>query len=95
MIKATGWILLILLCFLLKSPIAAAQSIFVGPDGKFEEKTLKVPYAFYNEAFGAAAAYAWGKVGYPQKQSAIMATAMVGTLGKGTAYAAPSPQFRT
>jgi hypothetical protein len=81
MIKPTGWIILLLLCFLLNPHISAAQSIFVGPDGKFEEKTLSVPYAFYNEAFGAAAAYAYGKVGYPQKQSAILGTAMVGSKG--------------
>ena len=81
MIKPTGWIILLLLCFLLNPHISAAQSIFVGPDGKFEEKTLSVPYAFYNEAFGAAAAYAYGKVGYPQKQSAILGTAMIGSKG--------------
>ena len=57
------------------------QDIYVSPDGHFEEKTLSIPYAFYNEAFGFAAAYAHGKVGYPQKQSAILGTVMAGTKG--------------
>ena len=41
-------------------PLSGAQSIFTGPDGNFKEQTLGVPYAFYNEAFGAAAAYTYG-----------------------------------
>jgi len=40
-----------------------------------------VPFAFYNEHFGLALAYAYGKVGSPQKQAAIMATAIVGSKG--------------
>jgi len=81
MINRVSWIMLVLLASLLIVPLSVAQSVFTGLDGKFEEQTLSVPYAFYNEAFGAAAAYAYGKIGYPQKQSAILATAMVGSKG--------------
>ena len=77
----TSLIMLLILSSLFMTRLSEAQNIFVGPDGKFEEQTLSVPYAFYNEAFGAAAAYAYGKIGYPQKQSAILATAMVGSKG--------------
>lgn len=40
-----------------------------------------MPYAFYNENFGFAGAYAYAVSGWPQKQSAIIATAMAGTKG--------------
>jgi hypothetical protein len=59
--------------------LAYGQSIIVGPDGKFEKKVLSVPYAFYNDSFGLAGAYAYAVTGWPQKQSALIATAMVGT----------------
>lgn len=81
MINLIRWIMLLLSVSIFFVPLSIAQSIFTGPDGKFEEQTLSVPYAFYNEAFGAAAAYAYGKIGYPQKQSAILTTAMVGSKG--------------
>ena len=81
MIKRGGWIILLLIYFLLTPRLSVGQDIFVGPDGKFEEQTLSVPYAFYNESFGAAVAYAYGKVGYPQKQSAILGTIMAGSKG--------------
>jgi hypothetical protein len=58
-----------------------AQSVRVGPDGKFSPQTLKLPYAFYNENFGFAGGFVYGKVGSLQKQTTILTTAMVGTKG--------------
>ena len=29
--------------------LAYAQSITMGPDGKFKKQVISVPYAFYNE----------------------------------------------
>ena len=81
MVKRSGWIILLLLGLGIAPRPSVGQDIFVGPDGKFEEQTLSVPYAFYNEAFGFAVAYAHGKVGYPQKQSAILGTVMAGSKG--------------
>ncbi|MGB5748250.1 MAG: hypothetical protein WBM69_14800 [Desulfobacterales bacterium] len=81
MIKRTCWIIIVLLILMSAPRLCVGQDIFVGPEGKFEEQTLSVPYAFYNEAFGFAVAYAHGKVGYPQKQSAILGTVMAGTKG--------------
>ena len=60
---------------------AYSQSIMVGPDRKFKKKVLSVPYAFYNSSFGFAAAYAYAVTGWPQKQSALITSAMVGTTG--------------
>jgi hypothetical protein len=62
------------------------QSITVGPDGKFEKQVISVPYAFYNESFGVAGAYAYAVTGWPQKQSALIATAMVGTQGSAMGF---------
>ena len=60
---------------------ATAQSIYVDRQGPSGEQVLSLPYAFYNESFGAAAGYVYGAVATPQPQSAIIATAMVGTKG--------------
>ena len=60
---------------------AFAQGVRVGPDGQFSPQTLSLPYAFYNEKFGFAAGYVYGKVGSPQKQATMLTTAIVGTNG--------------
>ena len=66
--------------------IAFGQGVAVGPDGKSSSKVLSVPYAFYNEKFGAAVGYVYGVVGYPQKQSSLLATAMAGSRGSGMGF---------
>ena len=81
MIKRTGWIILLLFGCLLAPRPSAAQDIYVEPDGDFEQKTLSVPYAFYNDSFGAAVGYVYGKIGYPQKQASLLGTVMAGTQG--------------
>ena len=81
MMKRPGWIILIWSALLLAPGLSVGQDIFVEPDGDFEEKTLAVPYAFYNDAFGAAVGWAHGKIGYPQKQASILGTVMAGTKG--------------
>jgi hypothetical protein len=63
------------------SNLAYAQGVAVGPDGQFSPQTLSLPYAFYNENFGFAAGYVYGKVGSPQKQATILTTAIIGTDG--------------
>jgi len=62
------------------------QSIMVGPDGKFEKSVLNLPFAFYNENFGFAGAYVYAVTGYPQKQAALISTAMAGTNGSAMAF---------
>ena len=81
MLKRTCWIILLILSYLTAPLPSMGQDVYVGPDGKFEEQTLSVPYGFYNEAFGFALGYVVGKVGYPQKQSALLGTVMAGTKG--------------
>jgi hypothetical protein len=71
------WPVLLLLFF--PCPVIFAQGVYVGPDGKSAKQTLSLPYGFYNEKFGLAAAYVYGVTGYPQEQSLLLATAMVGT----------------
>ena len=65
---------------------AFGQSIMVGPDEKFEKQVLSLPYAFYNENFGLAGAYVYAVTGYPQKQAALISTAMAGTNGSALAF---------
>jgi hypothetical protein len=66
--------------------LAYGQSITVGPDGKFEKQVISVPYAFYNANFGVAGAYAYAVNGWPQKQAALIATAMAGSNGSALAF---------
>ncbi|MGD8522018.1 MAG: hypothetical protein PVF56_12805 [Desulfobacterales bacterium] len=66
--------------------LAYGQSIMLGPDKKFEKEVISVPYAFYNESFGVAGAYAYAVTGWPQKQSALIATAMAGTQGSAMGF---------
>lgn len=70
-----------IICLIFADIPACAQNIIVGPDRQYQEQTLSLPYAFYNESFGAAIGYVQGKIGYPQKQAAILGTAMAGTQG--------------
>ena len=65
-----GFILLLVLVY---GSLAYAQSITVGPGGKFEKGVISVPYAFYNKNFGAAIGYAYAVTGSPQKQAAMIA----------------------
>ena len=65
---------------------AFGQSIMVGPDEKFEKQVLSLPYGFYNENFGFAGAYVYAVTGYPQKQAALISSAMAGTNGSALAF---------
>jgi hypothetical protein len=76
------WLAIILAILVLSAGRTAyTQGVRVGPDGEFSQQTLSLPYAFYNESFGFAGGYVYGKVGSPQKQATILATAVVGTKG--------------
>ena len=78
------WLILLFLFF--PCHLAFGQSIMVGPDGKFEKNTLNLPFAFYNESFGFAAAYVYAMTGYPQKQAALISSVMVGSKGSGLGF---------
>ena len=69
------------ICFIFAAQAIYAQGVRVGPDGEFSPQTLKLPYAFYNENFGFSGGFVYGKVGKPQKQALMLATAIVGTRG--------------
>jgi hypothetical protein len=73
-------VLMVILVFF-SGRAAYAQGVRVGPDGEFSPQTLKLPYAFYNENFGFAGGFVYGKVGKPQKQAFMLASAIVGTKG--------------
>ena len=63
-----------------------ALEILTGPDGRPTQQTLSLPYAFYNESFGAAVGYVYGAVGRPQQQSSLLATIMAGTQGSAMGF---------
>ncbi len=78
------WILIIFFLFFQQTSLG--QAVRVGPDGKISQQRLNLPFAFYNESFGFSAAYVSGVVGYPQKQSTLLGTAMVGTKKSGMGF---------
>ena len=78
-----GFVLFLVLIF---CNLAYGQSIIVGPDGKFEKNVISVPYAFYNDSFGLTGAYAYAVTGWPQKQSALITTATVGSKGSAMGF---------
>ena len=73
--RKNGWLGLVGVFFFFALQTSFAQSVRVGPDGQFSEQTLKLPYAFYNENFGFAGGFVYGKVGKPQKQSLLQTLA--------------------
>lgn len=74
-----GCIAVFLLILLLTSCPALAQDSAEDTAKASDSKVLNLPYAFYNDSFGAAVGYVYGATGYPQKQSTVLATAIAGT----------------
>jgi len=65
----------------------ADDKIKMVPAGEMpEQNQLSLPYAFYNDIFGAAVGYVYSIFGYPQQQSMLMATAMVGSNGSAMLF---------
>lgn len=77
---------LLLAWIVCSAQIVMGQGVFVDENGEFDKKVLQLPYGFWNEKFGLAAGYVYGVTGYPQKQAALLSTAMVGTEGSAAAF---------
>ena len=65
---------------------AHAVGVVVGPDGKAKSTKLKLPFAFYNQSFGAAAGFVYGVSGWPQPQSTLLSTTIGGTTGSAMSF---------
>lgn len=68
----------LILLFFLTLP-AYGQGVTVGKDGTFKPGELALPYAFYNQNFGAAAGFVYGSSGWPQKQATLLGTVIAGS----------------
>jgi Omp85 superfamily domain len=68
------------------SRVFAEEIPFAPAEDTDERHTLSLPYGFYNDSFGWAVAYVYSVLQYPEKQSALMATAMVGTKGSAMVF---------
>jgi hypothetical protein len=76
-------------CFLfLFAPAAGhAQHDSLSSEGEPQvKKDIELPYAFYSDLFGATAAFIYARDGFAQKQSHLIATAMVGTAGSAMLF---------
>ena len=64
---------------LASSGLAASAGAEEPAETSYE--TLAIPFPFYNESFGFAAGYVYGRAGWPEPQSRVLGTAMAGTRG--------------
>jgi hypothetical protein len=67
------------LLLLAQTGLAATARADTGEIPSYE--TLAIPFPFYNESFGFAAGYVYGRAGWPEPQARVLATAMAGTRG--------------
>jgi hypothetical protein len=75
-------------CVLLLAPAAgrSQEEAFPPPHEAQATSEIKLPYGFYNDLFGAAGAFMYARGGFPQKQSQLLVTGMVGTAGSGMLF---------
>ena len=71
----------VVLCLLLAPPCGLAARATAGEGEKKPFETLSIPFPFYNDAFGFAAGYVYGRSGWPEPQSRGLGTVMGGTRG--------------
>ena len=71
-----------MLSLLLVCNTVVADTLSPNNDRTNVEK-INLPYVFSSTSFGASVGYIYGVSGYPQKQSTLFGTAMVGSLGSG------------
>ncbi len=76
----------LLLLLALWASTATATEITLDPTGKPVQGTISLPYGFYNEKFGFAVGYVYGRIGYPQQQSSMITTVMAGTEGSAMGF---------
>jgi len=73
-------------------PALALVAVFCASPAQADQPTLpgvqtiNLPYGFYNETFGFAAAYVYGVFGYPQPQAGLLGTVMAGSSGSVMAF---------
>jgi hypothetical protein len=65
--------------------LQAAAEDTMEPSLRGEDRVISLPYGFWTESFGAAAAYVHAVNGYPQPQSGLLGTVMAGTTGSAMA----------
>lgn len=75
------YIFYVLVLVLVFSVLSSGSKAASQPASETNSQVLNLPYAFYNESFGAAVGYVYGIGGFPQKQSSLIATVMAGSKG--------------
>lgn len=85
MIARRNYFVLILSAAVAAVPSHVRAEDTMEPSLRGADRVISLPYGFWNESFGAAAAYVYAVNGYPQPQSALLGTLMAGTEGAGMA----------
>jgi hypothetical protein len=76
-------------CWLLLVAPAVGRAQEDAPSQATEARAaneIEIPYAFYNDLFGATGAFLYARSGFLQKQSQLVATGMIGTAGSGMLF---------
>jgi hypothetical protein len=63
-----------------------ADEQILEPSLRGADRTINLPYGFWNETFGTAVGYAFAINGYPQPQAGVIATVMAGTEGSAMGF---------
>ena len=74
-----SYIMMTVLFLIFMASPALAKGIPGGTTKASDSKELKLPYAFYNDAFGAAVGFVYGSTGYPQPQATTLGTVIAGS----------------
>ncbi len=79
-------LLLTSIAILTATPSLTRAEDVMEPSLRGSDRIISLPYGFFNESFGAAAAYVYAINGYPQPQSALLGTVMAGTTGSAMGF---------
>ena len=82
------WIWMLVACvgLLVATSFSARAEDTMEPSLRGEDRVISLPYGFWNETFGTAAAYVYAINGYPQPQAGLLGTIMAGTKGSALAF---------
>ena len=75
-----AWMRLPFIACLLVPAVALAEET-MEPSLRGHDRVLSLPYGFWNEKFGATAAYVHAINGFPQPQAGMLASVMAGSSG--------------
>ena len=78
----SSWCLGVIAGLLFLSQLGLCATARADTGGSASYETLAIPFPFYNESFGFALGYVYGRSGWPEPQSRALGTVMGGTVAR-------------